>query len=89
VESLALFVLVVLVAIFTVGLPSVFFAIRTPTSRFGRAMLLMLAPLSFSAGVFMFVRVVTAFRLFGLGFAAASVISVVRLLRAKGVTDHK
>jgi hypothetical protein len=82
VESLALAAALVIMTVFLLGTPAVVFAIRPPRSRFGRVALFLIAPLSFLSGLFLFSVVVTAFRLFGLGFMVASVVAVVRAVRS-------
>lgn len=80
-ESLALAVTILVAGVFLLGIPSVVCAIRPPTSRAGRVILMVMAPFSFASGAFLFVVVVTSFRLFGLGFMFASTVAVVRAVR--------
>lgn len=81
-ESLALAAAVIVLGVFSLGLPAVLFAFRPPRSRPGRVFVFMLTPLAFAAGCFLFAVVVTSFRLFGLIFAVAAVVAFSRAFKA-------
>jgi len=81
-ESLALAAALIVLGVFTLGVPSVLFAFRPPRSRPGRVFVFLLSPLSFAAGSFLFAVVVTSFRLFGLVFAVSAAVAFFRALRS-------
>jgi len=82
-ESLAAAVAIIILVVFSLGLLSTLFAFRPPRSTPGRAFVLVLTPLAFAAGTYLFFIVVTPFRLFGLAFAIAAAAAFKRALAAR------
>jgi len=82
-ESLAAAAAVIILVVFSLGLLATLFAFRPPRSAAGRVFVLVLTPLAFSAGAYLFFIVVTPFRLFGLAFAVAAAAAFKRALVAR------
>jgi len=90
VESLAVLVTIIVLAIITIGFLSFITLARTPKSTLGKTLALLINAAGITAGTwFLLLDIGMGARVIGAIVACTSALSAVRLLRSKSTTSHR